>query len=311
MIRNILIIPLVFLVLLAGCVYESPKETGTIQFTSSPTGAQVYFDSQFRGTTPVSLTGVEPGNHAIEFRYPGYQGWSEVMVVSSGRNNVFAALVPTTSITPGTPEVATTTASPAVPSNPVTVTISSGKNPMLIGDSNTFTGTASGTRNIIVTIYGSGIFASGSSSLPKDVDAFGNWAYVWNPGSKILPGTYRATATDPDKKTLAQAEFEVIGNGEVTVVPSTYSASRGGTVQFSGLCTTNAPEVELVLYGPDRYAGGIRLGTVSVQANDNWVFSYTLDNTVPTGTYTMKAYDVPKTTSGTAQFTVGYTGPPS
>lgn len=310
MIRNMLIVPLVFLILLAGCVYETPQEKGTIQFTSSPTGAQVYFDSQFRGTTPVSLTGVQSGNHAIEFRYPGYQSWSEMMVVSAGSNNVFAALIPTDSGSTGTSVVAPATSPAASSSSPVTVTITSGKNPMLIGDSNTFTGTASGTKNIIVTIYGSGIFASGSSSLPKDVDAFGNWAYVWNPGTKILPGTYRATATDPDKKTLAQAEFEVIGNGEVTVVPSTYSASRGSTVQFSGLCTTNAPEVELVLYGPDRYAGGIKLGTVSVQANDNWIFSYTLDSTVPTGTYTMKAYDVPKTTSGSAQFTVGYTGQP-
>ncbi|MDD5142565.1 PEGA domain-containing protein [Methanoregula sp.] len=308
MIRNLLIVPLVFLILLAGCVYEAPRETGTIQFTSSPTGAQVYFDSQFRGTTPVSLTGVEPGNHAIEFRYPGYQGWSEVILVSPGSNNVFAAMIPATSGTSTIPEVATTTAPAAMPSSPVTVTIKPGKNPMLVGDSNTFTGTASGTKNIIVTIYGSGIYSSGSTSLPKDVDAFGNWAYVWNPGSKILPGTYRATATDHDKKALAQAEFEVIGNGEVTVVPSTYAASPGNTVRFSGLCTTNAPEVELVLYGPDRYAGGIGLGTVSVQANDNWVFSYTLDNTVPTGTYTMKVYDVPKTTSGSAQFTVGYSG---
>ena len=310
MIRKTLIVPLVFLILLAGCVYESPKETGTIQFTSSPTGAQVYFDSQFRGTTPVSLTSVEPGSHAIEFRYPGYQGWSEVMVVSPGSNNVFAALIPTPSGTSGTPEVATTTVSAALPSDTVTVTITPGKNPMLIGDANTFRGTASGTKNVIVTIYGSGIYSGGISSLLKDVDAFGNWAYVWNPGTKILPGTYRATATDPDKKTLAQAEFEVIGNGEVTVVPSAYAASRGGTIKFSGLCTTNAPEVELVLYGPDQYAGGVRLGTVSVQANDNWVFSYTLDNTVSTGTYTMKVYDVPKTTSGSAQFTVGYTGQP-
>jgi hypothetical protein len=305
-----LIVPLVFLVLLAGCVYESPKEMGMIQFTSSPTGAQVYFDSQFRGTTPISLTGVEPGNHAIEFRYPGYQGWSEVMVVSPGSNNVFAALIPTTPITSGTPELATPAASDTLASNPVDVTITPGKNPMLIGDSNTFRGTASGTKNVIVTIYGTGIYSAGSSSLPKDVDSYGNWAYVWNPGTKILPGTYRAIAADPDKKSLAQTEFEVIGNGEVTVVPSTYAASRGNTVQFSGLCTTNAPEVELVLYGPDRYAGGVKLGTVSVQANDNWVFSYTLDSTVPTGTYTMKAYDVPKTTSGSAQFTVGFTGQP-
>jgi hypothetical protein len=306
MIRKMLMVPLVFLILLAGCVNETPQQKGMIQFTSSPTGAQVYFDSEFRGTTPVSLTGIEPGSHSVEFRYPGYQGWSELMVVSSGSNNVFAALIPETSASSQTPGVPTTTVSGA----PVALTVITNKNPMIVGDSNTFSGKASGTKTVIVTIYGPGIYSSGSSSLPKDVDSLGNWAYVWNPGVKLLPGTFHAVVTDPDKKASVQTEFEVIGNGEVTVIPSTYSVSRGDTVQFSGLCTTNAPEVQLVLYGPDRYAGGIQLGTVSVQANDNWVFSYTFDNTVSTGTYSMKVYDVPKTTSGSTQFTVGYTGQP-
>jgi hypothetical protein len=306
--RKLFILPLVFLVLLAGCVNETTQEKGTIQFTSSPTGAQVYFDSQFRGTTPVSLTGIEPGNHAIEFRYPGYQSWSEIMVVSAGRNNVFAALSPQSPMVTEIPSV--TTAPGESSSSAILLTAKAGKDPMIVGDSNTFTGTATGTKNVIVTIYGSGIFASGSTSLPKDVDSLGNWAYVWNPGSKILPGTYRAVVADPDKKTSVQVPFEVIGNGEVTVIPNTYAISRGNTVQFSGLCTTHAPEVELVLYGPDRYAGGILLGIVSVQANENWNFAYRFDDTVPTGTYTMKVYDVPKTTSGSVQFTVGFTGQP-
>lgn len=303
--RLLFILPLVFLVLLAGCVNETPQEKGTIQFTSSPTGAQVYFDSQFRGTTPVSLTGIEPGEHTIEFRYPGYESWSEVMVVSGGKNNVFAALLKSPGASETTP-VMTSPVSAGQTSAPVAITVKAGKDPMIVGDSNTFTGTATGTKNIIVTIYGSGVFASGSSSLPKDVDSLGNWAYVWNPGSKILPGAYRAVVSDPDKKTSVQVPFEVIGNGEVTVIPNKYAAAPGDTIQFSGLCTTNAREVQIVLYGPGQYAGGYQIGTVSVQANQNWAFTYNLDKTAPTGTYSVTVYDVPKTSSGTTRFTVGY-----
>ncbi len=303
--RILFILPLVFLVLLAGCVNETPREKGSIQFTSSPAGAQVYFDSQFRGTTPVSLTDIEPGNHAIEFRYPGYESWSEVMVVSGGKNNVFAALLKTPGVSETTP-VVTSPVSAGSTSAPVAITVKAGKDPMIVGDSNTFTGTATGTKNIIVTIYGSGVFASGSTSLPKDVDSLGNWAYIWNPGSKILPGSYRAVVADPDKKTSVQVPFEVIGNGEVTVIPNKYAAAPGDTIQFSGLCTTNAKEVQIVLYGPGQYAGGYQIGTVSVQANQNWNFGYNLDKTAPTGTYSVNVYDVPKTTSGTTRFTVGY-----
>ena len=308
--KKLFIVPLIFLVLLAGCVNQKTEQAGTIQFTSAPTGAQVYFDSQFRGNTPTSLTGIEPGNHSIEFRYPGYQSWSEVLVVSSGQNNVFSALIPSTTSTVNTPVITTTTTSGASSSSPVVVTVNVGKDPMLVGDSMTFSGTATGCKNVIVTIYGSGVYSGGISSLPKDVDALGAWTYVWNPGDKILPGTYTVVVSDPDKTISEKRQFSVIGNGEVTVVPSRYSASRGDTIQFTGLCTTNAPEVQLVLYGPDRYAGGIQLGAVSVQANQNWNFAYTLDSTMPTGTYSMRVYDVPRTTSGTVQFSVGFTGQP-
>lgn len=303
--RTLFILPLVFLVLLAGCVNETPQEKGTIQFTSSPTGAQVYFDSQFRGTTPVSLTGIEPGEHAIEFRYPGYESWSETMVVSGGQNNVFAALMKTSGSSETTP-VVTSPVSAGSTSAPVVITVKVGKDPMLVGDSLTFSGTAAGCKNVIVTLYGPGVYGSGISSLPKDVDSLGAWAYVWNPGQKILPGTYTVVVTDPDKTVSEKKQFSVIGNGEVTIVPNKYATTPGDTIQFSGLCTTNAREIQMVLYGPGQYTGGVQIGTISVQANQNWNFAYSLDKTAPTGTYTVTVYDVPKTTSGTTQFTVGY-----
>ncbi|MDD1686145.1 PEGA domain-containing protein [Methanoregula sp.] len=305
MIRKIIILPLIFFIFLAGCVNETPAEKGTIQFTSSPTGAQVYLDSQFRGTTPSTLTGIEPGNHTLEIRYTGYQSWSTVMTVSSGQNNVFIALTPETAAsTPGS--VTATTPSSGSSALPVSITLILGREQMIIGDSMILSGTAEGCKNVLLTMYGAGAYENGVSIAQPDVGTLGGWSYTWNPGTKLLSGTYIIVVTDPDNMVTVKKEFQVIGGGKVTVISNSYAAARGNTLQFSGLCTTGATTVQLVLYGPGQYAGGVTLGTFSVQANKNWNFAYTLDNTMPTGTYTLYAYDVPKTTSGTTQFTVGY-----
>jgi hypothetical protein len=303
MIRKIVFLLVVFFVLLSGCISERAPDKGTITFASSPSGAQVYLDGQFRGSTPSTVTGIEPGNHSLEFRYPGYVSWSTSMVVSSGANNVFAALSPSSATVSPIPIVVVTT-SPAI--TPVSVTIKSNKDSMVTGDSIVFTGTASGVNNVLLTLYGPGSYAKGVALPQVLVDSGGLWAYTWNPGSGILPGTYTMVVSDPYKTVSQRKEFTVIGGGYVSIVTNSYSASPGNTLQFSGLCTTGAQNVQLVLYGPGQYSSGVQLGTFSVQANKNWNFAYTLDNSMPTGYYTMYVYDVPKTTSSTVQFSVGY-----
>lgn len=305
MIRKILILPLIFFVLLAGCIDEKILEKGTVQMTSSPSGAQIYIDNQYRGSTPSTLTGIEPGNHTVEFRYPGYESWSTAMMVSSGNNNVFVALSPQIPAVVSPGSVATATPSSG---SPVSVTLKLSRDRMVIGDSLQFSGTAEGCSQVLLTLYGSGVYESGISPIPPDVSSLGTWSYTWNPGSKILPGTYTVVVSDPDKTVSERQQFSVTGSGELTIVPSSYSAARGNTLQFTGICTTGAQTVQLVLYGPDRFAGGVDIGTFSVMADRNWNFKYTLDNTMPTGVYTMYVYDVPKTTSDTTQFTVGYAG---
>ncbi len=81
---------LVCCVIISGCI--AGQEKGTLQFTSSPSGDQVYLDSQYQGSTPSTVTNVEQGNHTLEFRYPGYQSWSTAIGVSSGTSNYYAAL---------------------------------------------------------------------------------------------------------------------------------------------------------------------------------------------------------------------------
>ncbi|MFA6226015.1 MAG: hypothetical protein WC620_07555 [Methanoregula sp.] len=109
------------------------------------------------------------------------------------------------------------------------------------------------------------------------------------------------------KTTSERTEFTVIGGGLVSITPSSYAAATGYFVTFSGRCTTGAPNVLLVLYGPGQFAGGVQLSTPSVTADKTWSFKYSLDSSLPTGTYTMYVYDVPRTSSSTIQFTVGYT----
>ena len=179
---------------------------------------------------------------------------------------------------------------------------------MIIGDSMFFSGRASGCNNVVLTLYGPGAYANGVSLAQPGVDTLGSWSYTWNPGSAVQSGTYTIMVTDPNKEVSERQDFSVIGGGQVTVISNSYAASRGDTLQFSGICTTGAKNVQLVLYGPDRYSGGVDLGTFSVLADKNWNFRYTLDNTMPNGLYTMYVYDVPKTTSSTVKFTVGFTG---
>ena len=302
MIRKTILLLVIFFVLLSGCITEPPAVKGTVQFSSSPSGAQVYLDNQFRGSTPTSVTGIEPGNHTLEFRYPGYQSWSTNMVISPGQNNVFAALLPKsdTTVIEGVVTSTITTVSP------VYVTIVASRDRMIIGDSIEFSGRAVDCDQVLLTIYGPGSYANGVSLTQPNVNNLGVWEYTWNPGSKIQAGTYTMVVNDPWKRVSERAEFTVTGGGEVSITSNSFSAAKGSTLQFSGRCTTGSRNVNLVLYGPDQYSGGVDLGTFSVDANKNWNFKYTIDATMPTGIYTMYVYDIPKTTSSTVQFTVGF-----
>jgi hypothetical protein len=177
---------------------------------------------------------------------------------------------------------------------------------MVIGDSNTFSGTATGTGSVTLTIFGPGYYANGVVPDQVKPDSLNEWRYTWNPGTAIQSGTYTIIASDPGNTTSNRVRFTVIGGGVVTVTPSSYAIGPGETIIFSGRCTTGAPNVDLVLFGPAGLSGGVDLGTLSVTADKTWSFRYTTDSTMPTGVYTIYASDVPKTTSGSSQFTIGF-----
>lgn len=299
MIREILTLILVS-ILLAGCITDQPPEKGTIQLTSLPSGAEIYLDDQFRGDTPSTIMGIEPGNHTIEYRSNGYKNWKADITVPSGTSNYFAALTAKPASEPSADSSVTKTASPA------TVTVKVSKQQMIVKDSNIFSGTATGTSSVTLTLFGPGYYANGIVLDKVKPDAASAWSYTWNPGTKIQSGTYIIIVNDAGRTVSARATFSVIGDGVVTVTPSSYAVSTGNTVTLSGRCTTGAPNVRLTLFGPGRFTSGVNLGTISVTADDTWSYRYTIDKTMQTGIYTIYASDVPETTKGSSQFTIGY-----
>ena len=296
---KIVISILVCCVLISGCI--SSQEKGTLQLASSPSGAQVYLDSQYQGSTPNTITNVDPGNHTLEFRYPGYQSWSTVILVSSGSSHYYAALTRLPDIPVPQDK------SPQITPSPSQVTVQASKDIMIIGDSILFSGTSSGSDSVLLTLYGPGYYYYGVLLDKPNVNSVGSWSYTWNPGFSIQSGSYTLVVEDAKKTTSSRVEFSAVGGGVVSIAANSYAAAAGETITFSGQCTTGAQNVLLVLYGPARYSSGVELGSLSCLADKTWNFKYTLDNYMPTGSYTMHVYDIPKTTSSTTQFTVGFT----
>jgi predicted secreted protein len=87
----------------ASPVIQGPlliQKPGSIQVLSSPQGAYVSVDGvPVNGYTPVTATGIAPGNHTVQVVKPGYADWAGNVTVKSGlKSYVYAALKPLTGI---------------------------------------------------------------------------------------------------------------------------------------------------------------------------------------------------------------------
>jgi len=107
--------------LFAGCTATPPPllKTGSVQVTSSPSGAEVYLDYEYQGTTPVTIPSVAAGSHVVEVRLTGYERWTAPVSVTTGSTATLPALLipipatlpvtfaPAKSVTPppGTPQI--------------------------------------------------------------------------------------------------------------------------------------------------------------------------------------------------------------
>ncbi|OPX63265.1 MULTISPECIES: PEGA domain-containing protein [unclassified Methanoregula] len=299
MIRNLLII-IFIAVLMAGCLSGESAEKGTLHLSSTPAGAEIYLDNEYRGTAPATISGIDPGSHTLEFRMKGYKSWKSAITVVPGDANYVAAM---SVLAASEPETGIT---PVATEEPVALTLQVSRDQLIVGDSVLFSGIATGTGTVSLTLFGPGIYEKGVVLDRVRPGAGGIWSFTWNPGSKIRPGTYTILAESERKTASVRKEFTAIGNGIVSVSPSSYAIAKGETVILSGRCTTNAPSVRVVLFGPERFGSGVELGSFSVKGDQTWSYRFVTDLTMPTGIYTVYVSDVPKTTSGTAQFTLGF-----
>jgi len=59
--------------------------TGGLDIVSTPPGAEVFVDNQFRGYTPAMITGIPAGQHQILLRYTGYVDYSTTVTIIAGQ----------------------------------------------------------------------------------------------------------------------------------------------------------------------------------------------------------------------------------
>ena len=234
--RILIVSALIVCVLISGCTSAPVLGTGTLQFSSSPQGAQIYLDNQYKGTTPSALSGIAVGAHTLEFRYPGYQSWDSNITVTTETSNYYAALTPLVSqtIQPTLAPGGATTQGSTAGSQP-TVTIQEGQTVMTIGSTQTFSGTCTGSDTVLLVLYGPGAYANGMQIAQVPVSAINTWSYVWNPGNKVISGTYTMIASDKQNIAFDKATFSVVGGGSVSIISSSTIVPQGGAVTFSGL----------------------------------------------------------------------------
>jgi hypothetical protein len=76
-------------------VHVHPSLTGSLVITSIPDGALTYVDGQYRGTTPLLLSGIKPGVYTVLVEKEGYESWDTEVEVRAGRSSTTSArLIP-------------------------------------------------------------------------------------------------------------------------------------------------------------------------------------------------------------------------
>jgi hypothetical protein len=85
---------------------------GSIYIGSYPSLASVYLDSEYQGTTPMTISSIAVGSYTILLELSGYSDWSDTIEVTSGnQTTVYEAL--TANTTTVTTTATTVTTSPA------------------------------------------------------------------------------------------------------------------------------------------------------------------------------------------------------
>ena len=82
--------------------------TGGLAIASSPSGAETYVDSLYRGSTPLTVTGLAPGDHLVRVSSSGYVDYTTTTTVISGQTSPLAITLSAAPAPTATPSPAPT-----------------------------------------------------------------------------------------------------------------------------------------------------------------------------------------------------------
>jgi hypothetical protein len=68
----------------------APAGTGSLTVTTTPAGAAVYIDGDFRGLAPLVVSGIPTGSHTVLLKLEGYQDLSAPVSITAGTMNEFS-----------------------------------------------------------------------------------------------------------------------------------------------------------------------------------------------------------------------------
>jgi len=84
------------------CPLTKHETSGALYVLSTPSNSNVYLDSAYQGSTPITLNNLASGSHILEIDHAGYYDWkSSVSVPAGGTRTVDATLNPMPASTTG------------------------------------------------------------------------------------------------------------------------------------------------------------------------------------------------------------------
>lgn|GEM_PF-1040995 len=75
---------LLILALICGCT-DVVFLQGSLSVQSDPGSAEIYLDSEYKGTTPAIIHGIGPGPHYLELRHARYPAWTQNVSIIPGQ----------------------------------------------------------------------------------------------------------------------------------------------------------------------------------------------------------------------------------
>lgn len=80
-----------------------PATTASVVLDSTPSAASVTLNNEFRGYTPLTLSGLVPGSYAVLVSHDGYTAWQTTLTVAAGDVVRQSAVLPPAAAVPTAP----------------------------------------------------------------------------------------------------------------------------------------------------------------------------------------------------------------